>query len=60
VIWDPTKPDGQPRRSLDTTRARQFGFQATTDFDDGLQRTIAWWHERRGAACSPCEAAVLS
>jgi GDP-L-fucose synthase len=43
VAWDTSKPDGQPRRCLDTHRAREFGFQATTDFDEGLQRTIDWW-----------------
>jgi GDP-L-fucose synthase len=43
VVWDTSKPDGQPRRCLDTRRAREFGFQATTSFDDGLQRTIDWW-----------------
>lgn len=41
VIWDTTRPDGQPRRSLDTTRAREaFGFQARTNLIDGLQATI--------------------
>ena len=41
--WDPTKPDGQPRRCLDTTRAeREFGFRARTSFRDGLIETIAW------------------
>jgi GDP-L-fucose synthase len=46
--FDPTKPDGQPRRSLDTTRAQQaFGFKATTDFHEGLRRTIEWYREHR-------------
>ena len=45
VAWDSSKPDGQPRRRLDTTRARTFGFQAETGFDEGLQRTIQWWCE---------------
>jgi len=41
--WDRTKPDGQPRRCLDTSRAREcFGFEARTDFRDGLRRTIDW------------------
>jgi GDP-L-fucose synthase len=41
VRWDTTKPDGQPRRALDTTRARErFGFVARTSFEDGLRRTI--------------------
>lgn len=44
IEWDDTKPDGQPRRCLDTTRAkREFGFQATTDFRDGLIETIEWF-----------------
>jgi GDP-L-fucose synthase len=44
IRWDASKPDGQPRRALDTDRARQlFGFEAKTSFEDGLQRTIAWY-----------------
>ena len=44
IRWDPSKPDGQPRRALDTRRARErFGFVATTDFEDGLRRTIDWY-----------------
>jgi GDP-L-fucose synthase len=44
--WDRTKPDGQPRRCLDTSRAlREFGFQARTGFREGLQETIAWYEE---------------
>jgi GDP-L-fucose synthase len=44
VVWDSSKPDGQPRRKLDTTRAEAaFGFRATTPFHDGLQRTIDWY-----------------
>jgi len=46
LVWDRTKPDGQPRRSLDTSRARgKFGFTAATGFDDGLKRTIEWYRE---------------
>jgi GDP-L-fucose synthase len=42
--WDPSKPDGQPRRSLDTTRAeRAFGFSASIDLEEGLRRTIDWY-----------------
>jgi len=42
--WDASKPDGQPRRCLDTTRAKQaFGFEARTDFEDGLRRTIGYF-----------------
>jgi len=44
IVWDPTKPDGQPRRMLDTTRAYQaFGFQAGTNFRDGLKKTVEWY-----------------
>ena len=44
VRWDNSKPDGQPRRCLDITRAaREFGFRATTDLDAGLRETIAWY-----------------
>ena len=43
IVWDTTKPNGQPRRSLDTSRAeRVFGFRATTSFEEGLRRTIEW------------------
>lgn len=42
--WDSTKPDGQPRRALDTSRARQtFGFSAETSFEDGLRSSIQWY-----------------
>jgi len=44
IRWDATKPDGQPRRALDTSRARElFGFVARTDFEEGLRRTIEWY-----------------
>lgn len=43
IRWDPSKPDGQPRRGLDTSRARsEFGFEASTGFADGLKETINW------------------
>ena len=48
IRWDETKPDGQPRRRLDVSRAeREFGFRATTDFDEGLRRTIEWCRTQR-------------
>ena len=48
LVFDRTKPDGQPRRSLDVTRARNaFGFSATTDFRTGLMRTIEWYTAER-------------
>jgi GDP-L-fucose synthase len=44
VEWDSAKPDGQPRRMLDVSRAEQwFGFRATTSFEEGLRRTIDWY-----------------
>jgi GDP-L-fucose synthase len=48
IRWDTTKPNGQPRRKLDTTRAREaFGFEAKTDFEEGLKRTIEWYANER-------------
>jgi len=44
IIWDTSKPDGQPRRCLDTSKAkREFGFEAKTDLEEGLKRTIEWY-----------------
>ena len=44
IIWDTTKPDGQPRRMLDTTKAeKEFGFKAKTPFEEGLKKTIEWY-----------------
>ena len=44
IVWDKTKPDGQPRRCLDTTRAeKEFGFKAKTNFEEGLKKTIGWY-----------------
>ena len=44
IVWDSSKPDGQPRRMLDVSRAeREFGFHARTDFKTGLQKTIEWY-----------------
>jgi len=46
IIWDETKPDGQPRRKLDTSRAKkEIGFVAKTKFEDGLRKTISWYKE---------------
>ena len=48
IVWDASKPDGQPRRSLDTSRAEQeFGFRASTDFRAGLRKTIDWYLAHR-------------
>lgn len=48
VVWDTTKPDGQPRRKLDTTKAAQlFDFEAGTGLEEGLRKTITWWQGER-------------
>jgi GDP-L-fucose synthase len=50
IRFDPTKPDGQPRRCLDTSRAeRLFGFRAEIGFEEGLRRSIEWYRAARGA-----------
>lgn len=50
ILWDTSKPNGQPRRCLDTSRAeREFGFRAEVGFQEGLQRTIAWYRTHRSA-----------
>ena len=49
VEWDATKPDGQPRRCLDTTRAKKLlGWQAQMPFEEGLRRTIDWYRQTVG------------
>jgi GDP-L-fucose synthase len=56
IRWDTSKPDGQPRRVLDTTRAEQeIGFHATTSFEDGLRATVDWFREH-----APREQRVVS
>jgi GDP-L-fucose synthase len=53
IAWDTSKPNGQPRRKLDTTRAEErFGFRAHTTFDDGLRRTVDWYLKQRVAGVS--------
>ena len=48
LVWDTSKPNGQPRRALDTSRATEkFGFTAKTDFEEGLQETISWFLNNR-------------
>jgi len=48
LVWDPSQPDGQPRRCLDVTRAKRLlGWEATTALDDGLKRTIEWYRQNR-------------
>jgi len=46
IVWDSTKPDGQPRRMLDTSKAlKEFGFKAKTPFENGLRKTIEWYQK---------------
>ena len=46
IVWDTSKPNGQPRRALDVSRAQEyFGFKAKMTFEEGLRRTIAWYKE---------------
>jgi GDP-L-fucose synthase len=51
LVWDPNQPDGQPRRCLDTTRAKaQIGFEATTALDAGIAETVAWYRAQQTPA----------
>ncbi len=62
IAWDSTKPDGQPRRCLDVSRAeREFGFRASTGFREGLLRTIEWYRgqQRQGFLNTSAANAVL-
>ena len=50
IVWDTSQPNGQPRRSVDATRAHElFGFEATTPLRDGLEKTVAWYREQAPA-----------
>jgi len=50
ITWDTSKPNGQPRRCLDTSRAWEgFGWRATTPFEEGLRRTVAWYRAERAS-----------
>ena len=51
IRWDTSKPDGQPRRCVDASRAKElFGFESRTDFREGLEQTIAWYRSHRAEA----------
>ncbi len=51
IVWDSTKPDGQPRRCLDVSNAKRLlGFQTRMDFETGLRRTIDWYRAHRGTS----------
>ena len=48
VVYDPSHPDGQPRRVLDTSRAwEEFGWKASTKLEEGLRQTVEWWRANR-------------
>ena len=54
IVWDASKPDGQPRRMLDTSRAATyFGFVAKTPFEEGLRRTVEWYRGQVGSKRAP-------
>ena len=54
IRWDPSQPNGQPRRKLDVSRAKQlFGFSAPTPFATGLQKTVEWYRKARAAGNVP-------
>jgi GDP-L-fucose synthase len=53
IVWDTSRPNGQPRRMLDTSRAdEEFGFRARTSFSEGLRRTVDWYRAHSAAATS--------
>ena len=54
IVWDTSKPNGQPRRKLDTSRAEQvLGFRAATPLREGIARTVAWYREHTPAYAAP-------
>lgn len=54
IVWDTSKPNGQPRRKLDTQRAKDaFGFEARTSFREGLTRTVEWYEQERVPLSTP-------
>ena len=56
IVWDTTKPDGQPRRCLDVSKAEElFGFRARTSLEEGLERSIAWYRAHRMAPTAASE-----
>lgn len=56
IRWDTTKPDGQPKRCLDVSRAkREFGFEAAMPFREGLQKTIRWYEDNKKNPAQPAD-----
>ncbi|MES4787372.1 MAG: GDP-fucose synthetase [Nitrospiraceae bacterium] len=54
IVWDTSKPNGQPRRKLETSKAeREFGFRAQTPFEEGLKRTVEWYAQQMQAETPP-------
>jgi GDP-L-fucose synthase len=54
IVWDTSKPNGQPRRRLDTSRAEElFGFRARTPLREGLARTVDWYVDAGRRAVAP-------
>jgi GDP-L-fucose synthase len=61
IRWQPARPDGQPRRQLDTTRAfEKFGFRATTALEDGLKKTIEWYEKSLESGVESLESKQIS
>jgi GDP-L-fucose synthase len=57
IVWDSSKPNGQPRRRLDTSRAeREFGFRARTSLEEGLRATIQWYMSQPGRSAKSSSA----
>ncbi len=53
ILWDTSRPNGQPRRALDTSRAMErFGFEAQVNLEEGLKRTVEWYQQHRGQAAA--------
>ena len=53
LLWDTSRPNGQPRRALDTSRAMErFGFEAQVNLNEGLKRTVEWYQEYRQKAAA--------
>jgi len=48
ITWDTSRPDGQPRRLFDSSKAeKEFGFKAKMNFEEGLRKTVEWYKEQR-------------
>jgi GDP-L-fucose synthase len=61
IVWDTEKPNGQPRRRLDVSRAeRFFGFRAQTPFREGLERTVVWYRTARSGAAPDAHRATVA